>query len=277
MKKAKILVIDHDAISRASLKRMLTDREHRVVAVADGRRALEKIEQEDFDLVISDLAAPDSGDLDGLQLIAQLSKKSNAPVVVSASAAEANVHKAFKVGAANYLQQPYDKDSLEKIVVKALACKLRQAQSAPFLPHIRETIEIEMPSDVRYLDGVLSYLVERASKFGVVRPSASNMFVALDEALANAIKHGNKNDASKTVRVRADISTREARFTISDEGEGFNMATVPDPRDPANLLKPSGRGVMLIHHIMDDVSYNERGNQVTMVKRPEKKSDGERG
>ncbi len=277
MKKAKILVIDHDATSRASLKRMLTDREHRVVAVADGRRALEKIEHEDFDLVISDLAAPNSGDLDGLQLIAQLSKKSNAPVVVSASAAEANVHKAFKVGAANYLQQPYDKDSLEKIVAKTLSCKLRQAQSAPFLPHIRETIEIEMPSDVRYLDGVLSYLVERASKFGVVRPGASNMFVALDEALANAIKHGNKNDASKTVRVRADISTREARFTISDEGEGFNMATVPDPRDPANLLKPSGRGVMLIHHIMDDVSYNERGNQVTMVKRPEKKSDGETG
>lgn len=269
VKKAKILVIDHDATSRASLKRMLTDREHRVVAVADGRRALEKIEQEDFDLVISDLAAPDSGDLDGLQLIAQLSKKCHAPVVVSTSTAEANVHKAFKVGAANYLQQPYDKNNLEKIVEKTLSYKLRQTARAPLLPHVSETIEIEMPSDVRYLDGVLSYLVERASKFGVVTPKASNMFVALDEALANAIKHGNKNDVSKTVRVRADISTREARFTISDEGEGFDVAEVPDPRDPANLLKPSGRGVMLIHHIMDDVSYNERGNEVTMVKRPE--------
>jgi len=269
VKKAKILVIDHDATSRASLKRMLTDREHRVVAVADGRRALEKIEQEDFDLVISDLVALDSGDLDGLQLIAQLSKKCHAPVVVSTSTAEANVHKAFKVGAANYLQQPYDKNSLEKMVEKTLSYKLRQAASAPLLPHVRETIEIEMPSDVRYLDGVLSYLVERASKFGVVTPKASNMFVALDEALANAIKHGNKNDPSKTVRVHADISMREARFTISDEGEGFDVAEVPDPRDPANLLKPSGRGVMLIHHIMDDVSYNERGNEVTMVKRPE--------
>jgi serine/threonine-protein kinase RsbW len=269
VKKAKILVIDHDAESRASLKRMLTDREHRVVAVADGRRALEKIEHEDFDLVISDLASPNSGDIDGLQLIAQLSKKTHAPVVVSASAAEANIHKAFKVGAANYLQQPYDKDSLEKIVEKTLSYKLRQGRKAPLLPHVRETIEIEMPSDVRYLDGVLSYLVERASKFGVVLPGASNIFVALDEALANAIKHGNKNDASKTVRVRADISTREARFTISDEGAGFNIADLPDPRHPSNLLKPSGRGVMLIHHIMDDVSYNERGNEVTMVKRPE--------
>jgi serine/threonine-protein kinase RsbW len=275
VKKAKILVIDHEAASRASLKRMLTDREHRVVAVADGRRALEKIEHEDFDLIISDLATHNSGDFDGLQLIAQISKKAHAPVVVSASTAEANIHKAFKVGAANYLQQPYDKNSLERIVEKTLSYKLRQEQSAPLLPHVRETIEIEMPSDVRYLDGVLSYLVERAARFGIVAPGASNIFVALDEALANAIRHGNKNDPSKCVRVRANISTREARFTISDEGAGFDIAAVPDPCDPANLLKPSGRGVMLIHHIMDDVSYNERGNEVTMVKRPEEKKKDE--
>ena len=273
MKKAKILVIDHDATSRASLKRMLTDRAHQVVAVADGRRALEKIEHADFDLIITDLAAPTANDIDSLQLIAQLSQKAHVPVIVSAGAAEANVHKAFKVGAANYLQQPYDQDNLEKIVEKALSYKLQQAHHTHILPHVRETIEIEMPSDVRYLDGVLSYLIERVTKFGVVLPGASNIIVALDEALVNAIKHGNKNDASKTVRVRADISTREARFTISDEGPGFNVRKIPDPRHPANLLKPSGRGVMLIRHIMDDVKYNESGNEVTMVKRPEKKPE----
>lgn len=269
MKKAKILIIDHDAESRASLKRMLADRKHQVVVVSTGRQALDKIEQEDFDLVISDLAAHQPDDIDSLQLIAQIGKKAPVPVVVSADAAEANVRKAFKVGAANYLQRPYDKDDLEKIIEKTLSHKLRRVESAPILPHIRETIEIELPSDVRYLDGVLSYLVERAAKFGIVRPDASNIFVALDEALANAIKHGNKGDASKIVRVRADISTREARFSISDEGEGFDVAAVPDPRDPANLFKPSGRGVMLIHHIMDDVRYNARGNEVTMVKFPD--------
>jgi len=267
--KAKILIIEHDTKSRASLKRMLADREHQVVVVATGRQALEKLERGDFDLVISDLASCPVDDIDGLQLIAQISKKATAPVIVSADATEANVRKAFKVGASNYLQRPYDQENLDKIVEKTLSYKLRRVESAPILPHVRETIEIELPSDVRYLDGVLSYLVERAAKFGIVRPDASNIFVALDEALANAIKHGNKSDPSKTVHVRADISTREARFTISDEGEGFDIAAVPDPCDPANLFKPSGRGVMLIHHIMDDVRYNQRGNEVVMVKFPE--------
>jgi serine/threonine-protein kinase RsbW len=274
VKKAKILVIDHDAQSRASLKRMLTDREHLVVAVATGRRALEKLEREDFDLIISDLAARNSGDINGLQLIAQISQKAHAPVVVSAGTSEANVRKAFKVGASNYLQQPYDRTNLDQVVEKTLSYKLRRSQRAPLLPHVRETIEIELPSDVRYLDGVLSYLIERAAKFGIVRPGVSDLFVALDEAIANAIKHGNKNDPAKTVRVRAEISTREARFMISDEGAGFDRASVPDPCDPANLLKPSGRGVMLIQHIMDEVSYNERGNEITMVKRPDP-PDGE--
>jgi serine/threonine-protein kinase RsbW len=270
VKKAKILVIDHNAQSRTSLKRMLADREHQVVVVPDGRRALDHIEREDFDLVISDLAPNHTDDIDSLQLIAQISGKARAPVVVSAEAGEAKVRKAFKVGASNYLQRPYDQEKLEKIVEKTLSYKLRRSASALLLPHIRETIEIELPSDVRYLDGVLSYLVERAVKYGIVPPGASNVFVALDEALANAIKHGNQNDPAKTVRVRAEYSTREARFTITDEGEGFNPIAVPDPCAPANLLKPSGRGVMLIQHIMDDVRYNERGNEVTMVKRPEK-------
>ena len=276
MNKAKILIIEQDAESRASLKRMLADRQHQVVVAPTGRAALDKLDQEDFDLVISDLASR-GDDLDGLQLIARISRQAPVPVVVSAEAGEANVRKAFKVGAANYLQRPYDQDNLERIVEKALSYKLRRVESAPLLPHVRETIEIELPSDVRYLDGVLSYLIERTAKYGVVRPAASNIFVALDEALANAIKHGNKNDPAKSVRIRAEISTREARFTIIDEGEGFDIAAVPDPRDPDNLLKPSGRGVMLIQHIMDGVSYNERGNEVTMVKFPETAAKAEEG
>ncbi len=266
MKKAKILIIDHDATSRATLKRMLSGGQHQVIAVPNTQQALEKLSREDFDLVIGDLAGCD----DHLQLIAEIGKKAHMPVIVSATADATAVRKAFKLGAVNYLLHPYDQGELEKIVEKALAYKLRRRQTATLPPRAQETIEIEMPSDIRYLDSVLSYLVERTASFGIIHPDSSNMFVALDEALANAIRHGNRNDPARTVYIRAELSPKEARFTIRDEGEGFDQASIPDPLNPDNLFKTSGRGMMLINHIMDEVHYNERGNEITLVKFPPK-------
>ncbi|HEX6280169.1 MAG TPA: ATP-binding protein, partial [Pyrinomonadaceae bacterium] len=107
----------------------------------------------------------------------------------------------------------------------------------------------------------------RVEKLGVVKSEQSNLFVALDEAFVNAVKHGNKFDVSKLVRIIAEVSKAEARFTIEDEGEGFDVNSIPDPLDPENLFKTSGRGVLFIYNIMDEVKYNERGNRLTMIKR----------
>src|SRR5688500_13113807 len=114
---------------------------------------------------------------------------------------------------------------------------------------------------------VLEYLMKRVEKLGVVKAEQSNLFVALDEAFVNAVKHGNKFDIQKLVRVTAEVSRKEARFTIEDEGEGFDPSTIPDPLDPENLFKESGRGVLFIYNIMDEVKYNDRGNRLTMVKK----------
>jgi serine/threonine-protein kinase RsbW len=137
------------------------------------------------------------------------------------------------------------------------------------LSHTHEKIEFELPSDLALMNGVLQYLLERVAKLGLIAPEKSNLFIALDEAFVNAVKHGNKNDPTKLVRVGAELSPREACFTIEDEGEGFDVQTIPDPCDPANLFKSSGRGVLLIYNIMDEVEYNAQGNRVKMVKRPE--------
>jgi serine/threonine-protein kinase RsbW len=114
---------------------------------------------------------------------------------------------------------------------------------------------------------VLDYLIKRVEKLGVVKSEQSNLFVALDEAFVNAVKHGNKFDAGKNVRITAEVTNQEARFTIEDEGEGFDVTAIPDPLDPMNLFKPSGRGVLFIYNIMDEVKYNDRGNRLTMVKK----------
>lgn len=91
--------------------------------------------------------------------------------------------------------------------------------------------------------------------------------LALEEALANAIKHGNAGDPDKHVTLEFCIEEDQVRISISDEGGGFDPEQVPDPTLDENLTKPYGRGVMLMRTYMDEVSYNASGNCVTMVKR----------
>ncbi|HEY0547280.1 MAG TPA: ATP-binding protein [Pyrinomonadaceae bacterium] len=274
MDKRRILIVDNNQELRASLEEVLRELGHEVVATGNRTEALERDDIDEFDLIISDLT--DDAD-SGVQLLSEIKRKRLlVPVVVSSDEAQQpGVVKAFKMGAVNYLRQPYNKDELCNIVEKTLAYKLRFVDDLKALPYVHEKIEFELPSDVSLMNGVLHYLLERVAKLGLVKPERSNLFIALDEAFVNAVKHGNKNDHSKLVRITAELSAKEARFTVEDEGEGFNVQEIPDPRDPENLFKTSGRGVLLIYNIMDEVKYNERGNRLTMVKRPEDTLDAE--
>jgi CheY-like chemotaxis protein len=268
MEQRRILIVDNNEELRSTLEHVLRELGHTVVATGDRDEALSREDLDEFDLIISDLT--DDAD-SGVQLLSELKRKRLlVPVVVSSDEAQQpGIVKAFKMGAANYLRLPYNKDELRNIVEKTLSYKLRFVDDLKVLPHVHEKIDFELPSDLSLMNGVLHYLLERVAKLGLIKPERSNLFVALDEAFVNAVKHGNRNDPSKMVRITAELSSSEARFTVEDEGNGFNVQEIPDPCDPANLFKASGRGVLLIYNIMDEVKYNERGNQLTMVKRPE--------
>ena len=268
----RILIVEGNAELRTVLASALREQGHEVVTTGDRCEAVAREDLEEFDLIISDLAEyADSG----VQIVSELKRKRLfVPIVVSSEEAQqAGIVKAFKLGAANYLRKPYDHEELRNIVEKTLGYKLRFVEDLKVLPYVREHIEFELPSDISLMNGVLHYLTQRVADLGVIKPDASNLFIALDEAFVNAVKHGNRHDTRKLVRITADLSSKEARFTIEDEGEGFNVSEIPDPRDPENLFKTSGRGVLLIYNIMDEVEYNERGNRLTMVKRPESSLD----
>lgn len=270
----RILIVEGNAELRTVLSDALREQGHVVVTAGDRTEAVSREDLEDFDLIISDLAEyADSG----VQIVSELKRKRLfVPIVVSSEEAQqAGIVKAFKLGATNYLKKPYDHEELRSIVEKTLGYKLRFVEDLKVLPYVREHIEFELPSDISLMNGVLHYLTERVAALGVIKPDASNLFIALDEAFVNAVKHGNRHDHQKLVRITADLSSKEARFTIEDEGEGFDVTRIPDPRDPKNLFKTSGRGVLLIYNIMDEVEYNERGNRLTMVKRPENTLDHE--
>lgn len=90
--------------------------------------------------------------------------------------------------------------------------------------------------------------------------------LAIEEAVVNAITHGNKESSEKQVEVELRVSKRETLMRIRDQGAGFRPDLLPDPTDEEHLDVPHGRGVMLIRQMMDKVEYNECGNQVTMIK-----------
>jgi serine/threonine-protein kinase RsbW len=259
---------------RAVLSDALSALGHDVVTAADRAAAVARDDLEDFDMIISDLAEYNDS---GVQIVSELKRQRLfVPIVVSSEEAHhTGIVKAFKLGAANFLRKPYDEEELRGIVEKTLGYKLRFIEDLKVLPYVREHIEFELPSDLSLMNGVLHYLIERVAALGVIKPDTSNLFIALDEAFVNAVKHGNRGDHHKLVRITADLSPKEARFTVEDEGEGFNLREIPDPTDPSNLFKTSGRGVLLIYNIMDEVEYNERGNRLTMVKRPESSLDSE--
>jgi serine/threonine-protein kinase RsbW len=93
-----------------------------------------------------------------------------------------------------------------------------------------------------------------------------SIHLSLEEAIVNAIKHGNRFDPQKEVTVKCRVSSEVFWIEISDQGTGFNPANVPDCTDDENMDVPSGRGIMLMRSFMSRVEFNDRGNQVMMEK-----------
>jgi serine/threonine-protein kinase RsbW len=268
MQKRRILIVDNNDELRALLANALGSLGHEAVVTGERREALGRKDLTEFDLIISDLTEESESEIHSTSDPANQPHRRYLVTSLPPNTAEPVIVKAFKMVAANYLRLPYNRDELREIVEQTLSYKLRYVDDPSLLSHTHEKIEFELPSDLALMNGVLQYLLERVGKMGVISPEGSNLFVALDEAFVNAVKHGNKNDPTKLIRVGAELSPKEASFTIEDEGEGFDVQTIPDPCDPANLFKSSGRGVLLIYNIMDEVEYNAQGNRVKMVKRP---------
>ena len=96
----------------------------------------------------------------------------------------------------------------------------------------------------------------------------AEVHLALQEALANAIRHGCRSDPSQDVRCLVSCDERgDLTLVVRDPGDGFEAAVVADPLAPENVLKPGGRGVFLINHLMDTVDFRDGGREIVMRKR----------
>ncbi len=112
-----------------------------------------------------------------------------------------------------------------------------------------------------------SEILVHVRKHGFCEEAVFAIKLALEEAMTNAVKHGNGNDATKKITVRYAVDDERIEITVSDEGQGFAPEDVPDPTSNDRLTLPSGRGIMLMRAYMDDVEYRRNGREVYLMKR----------
>lgn len=260
---------------------------------SNGVEALAMMEQSRPDVVLTDMLMPE---MDGLQLVQAIrSKYAVIPVILmTAHGSEDIAIQALQKGAASYVPKKSLARDLPETLDQVVAASKTRVQEQRLLARMElfET-RFTLDNDTSLIPALVAHLEQDLTRLRLVDPSGLVLLgVALHEALTNAILHGNLELSSalretdekeyyrlgverrklepycdRRVFVTGRFTQQEVAFVIRDEGNGFDPNTLPDPTDPSNLGKVSGRGLLLIQTFMDRVEHNETGNEIAMIKR----------
>ena len=300
-KGVEVLVVDDSAVERLRAGTALqghsgpgssSDGGIHVLYASNARAALDLIQQRRPALVVTDLVMPER---DGLWLVKEIrSAYPSLPVVLmTAHGSEEIAAAALRAGAASYVPKKYLARDLRQTVETIL--RLAQADREQLIfPHLAVSeYQILLPNDLALVSPLVDFLQGHLGRVGLCREGeALRVAVALREALVNACTHGNLEAPGglretdyegylrcvaerqkqspykdRRVHVTARETPQEVVYTIRDEGPGFDTTSLPDPTDSENFKNASGRGLYLIRAFMDEVTFNEAGNEITLVKR----------
>ena len=290
---ATVLVVGDSATSRELISALLEEEGHSTSHAGNGTLAIVRVGEAEPDLVITDLLMPE---LDGFGLVSQLKESHpHLPVMlVTSKGSEKIAARALREGAASYVSKLELKTTLIDAVDEVLDSITQEQHRKRLMGGLtRYEASFVLENDRELFQPLVAYLQEQLKHLKVCGENdLTRLGVALGEALVNAAEHGNleldsqlreedraayfdqaKKHRAETpygerrVHLKVCLTRGEACFTIRDEGNGFDPSLLPDPTNPQNLLKASGRGVMLMRTFMDEVTFNHRGNEVTLIKR----------
>lgn len=290
---AGILVVDDSRIDRLLIEETLRRSGHHVASAGDAPEALARLDMHPVDLVVADLHLPG---MNGLELLQRIGLRLAPPpvILVTHHSSETTAIEAFRAGVEDYIPKAHLAAQLPSAVDRVLSQleEDRRRREADRWTIAQRTTYL-LPSDRSQVCPLVRRLLEIGLEFGALTEQDEvRVAVALEEALLNAVIHGNLEVSSKLreeegtayddliaerqhdpqygrrmVRVDCEVSAHEVRFRITDEGPGFDVAGLPDPRDDDRIALASGRGILMMRAFMDDVVYNRKGNEVTLVKR----------
>lgn len=295
-----VLVVDDSAVDRRLVGGILQKKFPCTVKyAAHGVEALARMKDNPPDLVVTDLTMPT---MDGLELVSSIRTYYPAvPVILmTAYGSESLAMQALARGAASYVPKSQLADRLQDTMEEVLALAGSDRSHEQLLCCLSEThLRFDLENDVSLIDPMVDLIQQMVvGLHGADFSERLQIGVALKEALLNAIFHGNLEITAeemqaveetllegdqqslvderrqqspyreRRIHVEVQIDPEDARFVIRDEGPGFDVAAVPDPDAPGSLEPEGGRGLALMRAFMNEVAFNDQGNEVTLIWHP---------
>jgi len=289
---SKILIIDDEEAIREILNITLTDRGHETLLAANGAKGIEIFKQEKPDITITDIRMPG---IDGIEVLKKIKAIQNDAhvMIITAYGNEDIAVSALRQGAVDYIKKPFNPYELEEAVKKIIAIqeiKKLQEISANYV--VEEVKKIIMPSHIHLIPGIIKQLVLNVkNKY----KHFFNLEFGLYEIILNAIEHGNFNInqkqkelaiakgyyrdllkekmvnpeySNKKVFIKYSLDPDRLKYVIRDEGEGFQWQKIPPVSSPMVFSKKVGKGIIIAKFSFDEVKFNLKGNEATLIKYP---------
>ncbi|MEQ8791150.1 MAG: response regulator [Pirellulaceae bacterium] len=300
-----VLVVDDSAVDRRLVQGLLEKQSGWEVDFAEnGKQALSQLQAKKPDIVVTDLQMPE---MDGLDLVRAVRIHfTDLPVILmTGKGSESLAIEALEQGAASYVPKSQLSEMLPDVLEEVMSLVRADRSYEKLIECMaRNEFTFHLTNDQALIDPLVDLVQQMV--FGMRLCDSIERVrvgVALEQALLNALYRGNLELAAEDIQrsrelllqgqngnlvskrraespyserrihVEVRITPEEARFVIHDEGPGFDVASLPEPGDPGTLEQEGGRGLVLMRTFMDEVSYNEQGNQVTMVKRRKPQGD----
>jgi CheY-like chemotaxis protein/anti-sigma regulatory factor (Ser/Thr protein kinase) len=289
-----VLVVDDSAVDRKLVTGLLAKGpDLEVELAANGEEALQRLAQSRPALIVTDLVMPG---MSGLELVSQVVERyPEVPVILmTGKGSEEIAVKALQAGAASYVPKGVLHQHLLTTVQDVLEMVRERSSHARLMGCLkRGQFQFMLGNDASLIPSLISHVQSLVSSVGLCdEANVIRVCIALEEALRNALFHGNleltseqrEGDSAEYERlveerssaepyarrelsITVEVTPTSGRFVIRDQGPGFDPSKLPDPTDPENLEKVSGRGLLLMRTFMDEVTFNPSGNEVTMLKR----------
>ncbi len=288
----KILIVEDDHASRLFLESLLESNNYDFRSAENGIEGLNVFDEYNPDIVLSDIKMPI---MDGLELLEAIRDKNSDTIVVIVTAfgSENYAIQALHLGANNYLKKPVSSQELLRLLKKYKAI-ISGKYSPESLPGklINRTFSIEFKSEFTKIPKIVDKIIIE-SAIDMNDGEKINIELGLVELITNAVEHGNlgisyiekqlaldegnlselfdervHNEKYKNRKINVDFYTDEEKYqwTITDDGEGFNWKSIPDPTDQEHILELSGRGIFISNFLFDKIEYFGKGNVVTATK-----------
>lgn len=290
--KATILLIDRGSANISTLRRLLSDEKGYQLEVAESEGMVIDALRRMRPTVI--LLHPSAEGLDGASVVSAIHERdASIPIIlITTKGQESAAIRAFAAGAVNYIPRHLLRNELFPTLRSVLQAAQRKEREQQLMQRMTDFYcRFELENNPALLPSIVHYLQDHLSRLQLCGDSMLiRAGIAIDEALVNAMHHGNleldsslretDNEtydrevrrrahdppyAERRIQVEARISKERAEISVRDDGKGFDPTRLPNPTDLEHMDKVAGRGVHLMRSFMDEVRFNERGNCVTLV------------